>query len=505
MIISIFLLIIFNSLGNCQETYEYKISGTVVGKDSGELVILESQRAGDEIIIPIKQGYFSYEGRISEIFITPIWLKEDQLNAFLILTEPGEIIIELSAENLSTKSKIVKGELNIKFNRIREIGKNYWIKSNKSFAEYKAVYGDSIEELIRNNLDNFIGVYLLMGHSDPDFSLFNDEKLGQLLKEVKSPELRNSLYFKEIYSRWLARTNKTNEVGQKATNFILPDSTGNLIEFDKINIGKLIYVENSGSWCGYSTNRTLELLESYKNYEKYGFEIITIVNEYKLDRWKDWLKQYKFPWINLVELERQNTNDFFYSDLLFNNGSFLADTNGIVIETNLSATKLNNILMERFEPKKYKEYLANVNNLPDGTKILDKEIKSFKELSVELSGKAIFIDCWASWCPPCVEEFKYNALLKAYLDANNIEMVYLNFNKNIEELVLLSYIHKYTLIGTHLKVNESLINELIDLGYNNTLPTYIIVNYEGKIVNINAARPSEKEKLFNQIRTELIN
>lgn len=44
--------------------------------------------------------------------------------------------------------------------------------------------------------------------------------------------------------------------------------------------------------------------------------------------------------------------------------------------------------------------------------ILDKNdpIESFNDLTNKFQGKAIYIDRWASWCTPCIKEFKHNKL-----------------------------------------------------------------------------------------------
>ena len=63
--------------------------------------------------------------------------------------------------------------------------------------------------------------------------------------------------------------------------------------------------------------------------------------------------------------------------------------------------------------------------LPKGTYILDKEkpIDTFEELTQNLSGKAFFIDCWATWCSPCIEQFQYGESLKEFLKMNGIEIL----------------------------------------------------------------------------------
>ncbi len=67
--------------------------------------------------------------------------------------------------------------------------------------------------------------------------------------------------------------------------------------------------------------------------------------------------------------------------------------------------------------------------------IIDEEnsINSLEDLAGHLEGKPLFIDCWATWCAPCFEEFKHNEELTQFLKSKNIDMVYINFDGNIDE------------------------------------------------------------------------
>ena len=57
--------------------------------------------------------------------------------------------------------------------------------------------------------------------------------------------------------------------------------------------------------------------------------------------------------------------------------------------------------------------------------LLDREkpINTFEELTSKFAGKAFFIDCYATWCSPCIEEFQYKEELKVFLNKHNIEFI----------------------------------------------------------------------------------
>ena len=175
--------------------------------------------------------------------------------------------------------------------------------------------------------------------------------------------------------------------------------------------------------------------------------------------------------------------------------------------TNISTAVLDEMLMKEFEPVVYEEYLKNKWTLPEGVRILDKEetINSFEELVQQLSGKPFFIDCWATWCKPCIEEFSHSEELEAFLKSKDMELVYINFDNSIDEATWLNTIRKYDLKGHHLRKNVSFDYDLYNSGLSSgALPQYMIVDSGGEVVVKDAFRPSDKEKLYNQIENAIV-
>ncbi len=134
--------------------------------------------------------------------------------------------------------------------------------------------------------------------------------------------------------------------------------------------------------------------------------------------------------------------------------------------------------------------------------ILDKEypVDSFENLTNMLSGKAIYIDRWATWCTPCIEEFKHNEVLHNYLQDNNIEIVYLNSDTDLDEKRWFDFIIEHHLEGKHLRLDSVLKADLIDKGiFIPMIPQYIIVDEKGKVVTNKALRPSSGKELYAQL------
>ena len=135
--------------------------------------------------------------------------------------------------------------------------------------------------------------------------------------------------------------------------------------------------------------------------------------------------------------------------------------------------------------------------------ILDKDdpIESFEDLTNKFQGKPIYIDRWATWCTPCIKEFKHNEALHNFLQKNEIEIVYLNSDTDLNEEKWFEFIIDHNLKGNHLRLDSILKADLIDKGiFIPMIPQYMIVGKDGEMIENSALRPSDGDELYNQLK-----
>lgn len=125
------------------------------------------------------------------------------------------------------------------------------------------------------------------------------------------------------------------------------------------------------------------------------------------------------------------------------------------------------------------------------------EGKDLSKILSEFKDKLVLVDIWASWCSPCREEFKYSKQLKEKLEGKSIEFLYLSIDDNQNAWIsahkkegLIDHNSYLLLQPDHTSILKS--NEVI------SIPRYILIGRDGKIVDNNAPRPSDA-KLFNLI------
>lgn len=123
-------------------------------------------------------------------------------------------------------------------------------------------------------------------------------------------------------------------------------------------------------------------------------------------------------------------------------------------------------------------------------------ISSLASLLSYFRGKNLYIDFWASWCPPCRYEFRFKDSVQSYLEDLNMEMLYIS--TDTEEAKWYNTIKNYDLAGYHYRISnpelKKEVNRLLHF-----IPTYWIVDSTGTVINYEAERPRTKSKLYEQL------
>jgi thiol-disulfide isomerase/thioredoxin len=128
------------------------------------------------------------------------------------------------------------------------------------------------------------------------------------------------------------------------------------------------------------------------------------------------------------------------------------------------------------------------------------EDSSGKKYSLEdYKGKVIYLDLWASWCAPCRYETPFlQKLTEKYKDEKNIMFISIAVLDKYDKW-------KEALVSDKpgwLQLFDS--NSAVQNAYvANSIPKFIVVNKEGKIVSFDAASPSSGETIEKLLNEEL--
>jgi peroxiredoxin len=120
----------------------------------------------------------------------------------------------------------------------------------------------------------------------------------------------------------------------------------------------------------------------------------------------------------------------------------------------------------------------------------DFTLKDTKGNTVNLrdfKGKIIFLDFWATWCKPCIEQFSHSRKLKEEYKGKDI--VFINIAIEDENEKWLKTIEKRKIEGVNLFAGDK--SENLRTMYNiNAIPHYVLIDKEGKIIENNTFRPN---------------
>jgi thiol-disulfide isomerase/thioredoxin len=97
--------------------------------------------------------------------------------------------------------------------------------------------------------------------------------------------------------------------------------------------------------------------------------------------------------------------------------------------------------------------------------------------STELRGKVVFINFWATWCPPCRAEMPaLNELYQEFKGDNRIVFLFMNEDENVDKAntFLSSNHYSFPVVTRAGNVSEEM--------FAGTLPTTIVLDKQGRIV-----------------------
>jgi peroxiredoxin len=138
------------------------------------------------------------------------------------------------------------------------------------------------------------------------------------------------------------------KIGKNFKDFSAPDLNGNIIKLSDQIKGKVALLDLWATWCGPCIARSRTMLPVYDEYKVKGFKILGVAGEFKnTTNLTKFLEREKWPWLNLVDLDRQNNIWQKYGIQNSGGAIFLIDQDGKIIAKDPTADEVKNELKKR--------------------------------------------------------------------------------------------------------------------------------------------------------------
>ncbi|GAB1473513.1 hypothetical protein MASR2M69_09540 [Bacteroidota bacterium] len=220
---------------------------------------------------------------------------------------------------------------------------------NRKSAEAKRDY---IISYVRNNPSDFCSVFLLFELANSPLPYARAEDLWSELFSGLSENVKSS-HAGVIYRSNLDKKErneimtKSVSVGKTFKDFTLKDMNGNEVKMSRcLSDKKYILLDFWASWCGPCRAENPNVLKAYNKFHDKGFDVVAVSLDDSKEQWINAIKKDNMPWIHLSDLKGWKSEVAGIYGVTAIPASFLLDSNGVIVATNLRGEKLEEKLSE---------------------------------------------------------------------------------------------------------------------------------------------------------------
>lgn len=159
--------------------------------------------------------------------------------------------------------------------------------------------------------------------------------------------------------------------------------------------------------------------------------------------------------------------------------------------------KFEKYLVNDDQKARMKNIESSISKNAKGTDAIDFKFPDINGKEIALSdfkGKVVYIDVWATWCGPCKKEFPFLKNLEADFHGND-NIIFMGVNVDISKDIQKwkNFLDKEQLPGIQLFAGDDAPAKLMSPYGIKSIPRFILVGKDGKVIFSDAPRPSSPE------------
>lgn len=189
------------------------------------------------------------------------------------------------------------------------------------------------KEFVETHPNTVLSAYILSGHS----TIWGKESTVNLY-DAFSDDAKESVYGERI--RRFIDLSKEPQIGDAYVNLTLNDTSG-VSKMLSENLGRITLIEFWAGWCGPCREENPNLVKTYNEHKKDGFEVYAVSLDDSEELWKEAIKEDDLPWLQVSDLLGNQSVPKLTYGVSGIPDNFLVDNSGEIIARGLRGEKLD--------------------------------------------------------------------------------------------------------------------------------------------------------------------